>query len=77
MFTIQSVRCLCVLIQMCILSQLSEKRSILEARPGTVKHLGIAQCNYQDIHFYGSLRWLHLQETPSQNFIKRLKERRL
>lgn len=29
------------------------------------------------IQFHGSLRWLHLQETPSQNFIKRLKQRRL
>ena len=79
-FTFQSIRCICVLIQRCIqnrFSRLSEKSPMSEARPSTVKHLCIAQCNYQDIQFHGSLRWLHLQETPSQNFIKRLKQRRL
>ena len=50
-----------------------QKMLNLRPRTGTVRHLCIAQGIYQDI--YSFLHKLHLQETPSQDFIKCLKER--
>ena len=55
-----------------------EKCLTSNARPGTAKHLCIAQGIYKDIILFCSfLLRLHLQETASQDFIKCLKERRL